>query len=268
MSEESDKEKLVEGTLLSHLLELRERLMRAVIAIVVLAIPCIYYANPLFDFLAKPLAAQLPAGSSLIATGVMTTFTTPLKLSFMVAVFAAMPYVLYQLWGFVAPGLYRHEKRFAVPLLVSSILLFYVGVAFAFFLVFPMMFKFFVATTPHGVQMMTDINSYMDFALTMFFAFGIAFEVPVAVVLLVLTGLVKVEKLTEWRGYVVIGIFVVAAILTPPDALSQCMMAVPMWILYEAGIIFARTMTRGRRKDAAPEEATSQDETPKDDGNS
>ena len=261
MSEESDKEKLVEGTLLSHLLELRERLMRAVIAIVVLFIPAAFYSNPIFDFLAKPLSAQLPKGSSLIATGVMTTFTTPLKLSFMVALFAAMPYVLYQLWGFVAPGLYRHEKRFAVPLLVSSIVLFYVGVAFAYFLVFPMMFSFFVATTPHGVQMMTDINSYMDFALTMFFAFGVAFEVPVAVVLLVLTGLVKVEKLTEWRGYVVIGIFIIAAILTPPDALSQCMMAVPMWLLYEAGIIFARTMTRGRKKDDEPE-----DETPKDGG--
>jgi sec-independent protein translocase protein TatC len=262
MSEEPDKEKLVEGTLLSHLLELRERLMRAVIAIVVLFIPCAIYSNPIFDFLARPLSAQLPKGSSLIATGVMTTFTTPLKLSFMVAVFGAMPYVLYQLWGFVAPGLYRHEKRFAVPLLVSSILLFYVGVAFAYFLVFPMMFSFFVATTPHGVQMMTDINSYMDFALTMFFAFGVAFEVPVAVVLLVLTGLVKVEKLTEWRGYVVIGIFIVAAILTPPDALSQCMMAVPMWLLYEAGIIFARTMTRDRKPDEPPA-----DEAPKDGGN-
>jgi sec-independent protein translocase protein TatC len=166
----------------------------------------------------------------------------------MVALFIAMPVVLQQLWGFVAPGLYRHEKRFAVPLLVSSILLFYVGVSFAYFFVFPLMFQFFAATTPAGVQMMTDINNYLDFALTMFFAFGVAFEVPIAVVLLVLTGMVDIKKLSAARGYVVIGIFVIAAILTPPDALSQCMMAIPMWLLYEAGIIFARIMTRGRPK--------------------
>ena len=254
MSEESDKEKLVEGTLLSHLLELRERLMRAVIAIVVLFIPAAFYSNPIFDFLAKPLSAQLPKGSSLIATGVMTTFTTPLKLSFMVALFAAMPYVLYQLWGFVAPGLYRHEKRFAVPLLVSSIVLFYVGVAFAYFLVFPMMFSFFVATTPHGVQMMTDINSYMDFALTMFFAFGVAFEVPVAVVLLVAMGIVNVEKLTKIRGYILIVVFIVAAMITPPDAVSMTIMAVPMYLLYEGGILFARIVARSRDRRLAEEE--------------
>jgi sec-independent protein translocase protein TatC len=254
MSEEP--EKLTEGTLLSHLLELRERLMRAVIAIVIALVPCVYYSNPIFEFLSKPLAAQLPQGSSMIATGVMAPFTTPFKLSCMVALFLAMPYVLYQLWSFVAPGLYRREKRFAVPLLVSSILLFYAGVAFAYFFVFPLMFKFFVMTTPSGVQMMTDINEYMDFVLTLFFAFGVAFEVPVAVVLLVITGLVSIEKLVAARGYVIIGIFVIAAILTPPDALSQVMMAVPMWLLYEAGVIFARVMTRDRAAD----------ESSKDDG--
>jgi sec-independent protein translocase protein TatC len=187
----------------------------------------------------------------------MSPFTTPFKLSFMVAVFGAMPVVLGQIWGFVAPGLYRKEKHFAVPLLVSSIVLFYVGVAFAYFLVFPVMFQFFAATTPHGVQMMTDINNYLDFALTMFFAFGVAFEVPIAVVLLAITGLVTVKKLSSARGYVIIGIFVIAAILTPPDALSQTMMALPMWLLYEAGIIFARLMTRGRPKpeDEAGDEA-------------
>jgi len=174
----------------------------------------------------------------------MSPFTTPFKLSFMVAVFIAMPYVLSQIWGFVAPGLYKNEKRFAVPLLLSSIVLFYGGVAFAYFLVFPVMFQFFAATTPVGVQMMTDINNYLDFALTMFFAFGVAFEVPIAVVLLVITGLVPIEKLTAARGYVIIGIFVIAAILTPPDALSQTLMAVPMWLLYEAGLIFARLMQR------------------------
>ena len=261
MSEEPDKEKLVEGTLLSHLLELRTRLMRSVIAIVLLFIPCAYFSNRIFDLLAVPLSDRLPKGSSLIATSVMTTFTTPFKLSFMVAVFLAMPYVLFQLWGFIAPGLYRKEKRFAVPLLASSILLFYVGVAFAYVFVFPLMFKFFIATTPHGVQMMPDINNYMDFALTMFLAFGIAFETPVAVVLLVLVGLVSIEKLTAARGYVIIGIFVVAGFITPPDALSPFMMAIPMWLLYEAGVIFARMMTRDRPKDDA-----STDEAPKGDG--
>jgi len=237
---------LAEGTLLSHLLELRDRLMRALIAVCVIFAPCAYYANNIFEFAARPLLKQLPKGGSLIATSVMSPFTTPFKLSFMVAVFIAMPYVLSQIWGFVAPGLYKNEKRFALPLLLSSIILFYGGVAFAYFLVFPVMFQFFAATTPAGVQMMTDINNYLDFAMTMFFAFGVAFEVPVAVVLLVITGLVPIEKLTAARGYVVIGIFVIAAILTPPDALSQTMMALPMWLLYEAGLIFARIMLRMR----------------------
>ena len=244
----AESEKLVEGTLISHLLELRDRLMRALLAVVVLFLPCAYFANDIFEVLARPLLEQLPKGGSLVATSVMSPFTTPFKLAFMVAVFGAMPVVLGQLWGFVAPGLYRKEKYFAVPLLVSSIVLFYVGVAFAYFLVFPVMFQFFAATTPHGVQMMTDINNYLDFALTMFFAFGVAFEVPIAVVLLAITGLVTVKKLSSARGYVIIGIFVIAAILTPPDALSQTMMALPMWLLYEAGIIFARIMNRGRPK--------------------
>jgi sec-independent protein translocase protein TatC len=175
---------------------------------------------------------------------------TPFKLAFFVALFAAMPYVLYQVWAFVAPGLYRHEKRFALPLLVSSIILFYVGVAFAYFAVFPVMFDFFASTTPAGVRMMTDITSYMDFVLTMFLCFGLAFEVPVIVVLLVLTGLVKVDKLAEIRGYVLIGIFVIAAILTPPDAISQTIMAVPMYLLYEGGLLMARLMQRMRSKTA------------------
>ena len=248
MSEEP--EQLVEGTLISHLLELRTRLVRATVAVLVMFMPCAYYSNQLFEMLARPLLKLLPKGGTLIATSVMSPFTTPFKLSFMVALFAAMPYVLFQLWGFVAPGLYRHEKRFAVPLLVSSILLFYVGVSFAYFFVFPLMFQFFSATTPTGVQMMPDINSYLDFALTMFLAFGVAFEVPIAVVLLAITGLVSIKKLTEMRGYVVIGIFVIAAIFTPPDALSMCMMAIPMWLLFEGGIIFARIMTRGKEKPA------------------
>jgi sec-independent protein translocase protein TatC len=256
MTPGSDKENLAEGTLLSHLLELRTRFMRAGIAVAVAFVPCAIYANDIFQFLAEPLKAKLPKGGSLIATSVMSPFTTPFKLSFMIALFIAMPVVLGQLWGFVAPGLYRHEKRFAVPLLISSILLFYVGVGFAYFLVFPVMFEFFVGTTPQGVQMMTDINSYLDFALTMFFAFGVAFEVPIAVVLLALTGLVSVDKLSSSRGYVIIGIFVIAAVLTPPDALSQTAMAIPMWLLYEAGIVLARIMVREQKKSRALHDTT------------
>jgi sec-independent protein translocase protein TatC len=255
----SDSEKLTEGTLLSHLLELRTRLMKAVVSVAILFVPCAIYANEIYEIVSRPLLKQLPKGTSMIATSVMSPFTAPFKLAFMVAVFGAMPYVLGQVWGFVAPGLYRKEKRFAMPLLVSSILLFYVGAAFAYFFVFPVMFQFFAGTTPAGVEMRPDINAYLDFALTMFFAFGIAFEVPIAVVLLAITGLVSVKKLTDARGYVIIGIFVIAAILTPPDALSQTLMAIPMWFLYEAGIIFARVMTRDKNKDG--DEPTDKAET-------
>jgi sec-independent protein translocase protein TatC len=213
-------------------------------------IPLAFFANEVFTFVAQPLIQQLPKGASLIATSVISPFMTPFKLAFFVALFAAMPYVLYQVWAFVAPGLYRHEKRFALPLLLSSIILFYAGVAFAYFAVFPVMFDFFASTTPVGVRMMTDITSYMDFVLTMFLCFGLAFEVPVVVVLLVLTGLVKVDKLAEIRGYVLIGIFVIAAILTPPDAISQTIMAVPMYLLYEGGLLMARLMQRMRSKTA------------------
>ena len=245
----TEPEQLAEGTLISHLLELRDRLLRAFIAVIVVFVPCAFFSNEIFTIVAQPLIDQLPANSSLIATSVISPFMTPFKLAFFVALFVAIPYVLYQIWAFVAPGLYRHEKRFAVPLLVSSIVLFYVGVVFAYFFVFPVMFEFFAATTPKGVRMMTDINSYMDFVLTMFFCFGLAFEVPVVVVLLVLTNLVQVEKLKESRGYVLIAIFVIAAILTPPDAVSQTIMAVPMYLLYEGGIIMARVMNGMRRKD-------------------
>jgi sec-independent protein translocase protein TatC len=248
MSEEP--ETLAEGTLISHLLELRSRLIRALAVVGLFFIPCAYYSNQIFTFIAQPLLDKLPKGGTLIATGVMTPFTTPFKLSFFVALFIAMPYVLYQVWAFVGPGLYRREKRFAIPLMASSIVLFYAGVIFAYVVVFPMIFAFFTSTTPKGVAMMTDITSYMDFALTMFLAFGVAFEVPVAVVLLVLTGLVKLEKLKEHRGYVLIAIFIIAAILTPPDALSQCVMAVPMYLLYEGGLLMAHIMRRMQRSAA------------------
>ncbi|MBX3693848.1 MAG: twin-arginine translocase subunit TatC [Steroidobacteraceae bacterium] len=248
MSEEP--ERLAEGTLLSHLLELRDRLLRAFLAVIVAFAPCAFYADEIFSFLAQPLLDKLPTGGSLIATSVISPFMTPFKLAFFVAVFIAMPVVLYQVWAFVAPGLYRRERRFAVPLLVSSVLLFYAGAAFAYVAVFPVMFQFFANTAPAGVMMMTDISNYMDFALTMFFAFGVAFEMPVAVVLVVLAGLVRVEKLAKARGYVLIGIFVAAAFLTPPDAISQSIMAIPMYLLYEGGLVMARIMQRMRREAA------------------
>jgi sec-independent protein translocase protein TatC len=246
-----ESEPLLEGTLISHLLELRTRMMRAFVAVMLVFIPCAFYSNQLFEWLSRPLLMQLPAHSLLISTSITAPFTTPLKLSFVVALVAAMPYVLYELWAFVAPGLYRHEKSFAVPLLVSAVVLFYTGVAFAYYLVFPLMFNFFVNTTPHGVQMMADITTYMDFVLMLLFSFGVAFEVPVAVVLLVMMGLVKLEKLTQIRGYILIGVFIVAAILTPPDAMSMTIMAVPMYLLYEGGILFARLVVRSREREQA-----------------
>ena len=235
-----DGEPLAEGTLVSHLLELRGRLLRVVIAVVVCFIPLAFFQDRLFTLVAQPLIDKLPSGTSLIATSVISPFMAPLKLTIIVALFAAMPYVLYQVWAFVAPGLYKHERRFAFPLMVSSIVLFYAGVAFAYYIVFPLMFGFLTSTTPIGVKMMTDISQYLDFTLLLFLAFGMAFEVPVAVVLLVATGLVKIEVLKRNRGYMVLAIFVVAAFLTPPDAVSQTFMAVPMYLLYELGIVFAQ----------------------------
>jgi len=249
-----EPEPLAEGTLISHLLELRDRLLRALIAIFIVFVPLVFFSNDLFTLVARPLIEKLPEGTSLIATSVVAPFMTPLKLALIAAIFVAMPYVLYQIWGFVAPGLYRREKRFALPLFASSVVLFYVGVGFAYFIVFPLMFGFLTTTTPEGVLMMTDISSYLDFTLLLFFAFGIAFEVPIAVVLLASTGLVKVETLQKSRGYVLLGIFVVAAFLTPPDAISQSFMAVPMYILYELGILFARYLARNRPTEAAAQE--------------
>lgn len=243
-----EREDLAEGSLISHLVELRDRLMRAMIATGIVFVPCAIYANELFTLVATPLIEKMPKGTSMIATSLISPFIAPLKLSLFVALFIAMPYVLYQAWAFVAPGLYKQEKRFAVPLVVSSILLFYCGVAFAYFVVFPTMFSFFTTTAPVGVQMMTDMANYLDFVLLLFFAFGIAFEIPVATVLLASTGMVSVETMGKNRGYVLLGIFVVAAFLTPPDALSQIFMGVPMYLLYEIGILGSRLLLRQRQK--------------------
>jgi len=241
-SQDPGQEKLAEGTLISHLVELRSRLMKAAAAILVLFIGLVPFAETIFTLVATPLMNQLPEGATMIATQVASPFLTPFKTTFFVALFLAMPVILYQLWQFVAPGLYKKEKRFAFPLLVSSIVLFYAGVAFAYYVVFPLMFRFFAAVAPEGVTMMTDINAYLDFILTLFFAFGMAFEVPIATVMLVWTGLVKTEALRKARAYVFLGSFVIGMFLTPPDAISQTLLAVPIYLLYEAGLVMCRVM--------------------------
>jgi sec-independent protein translocase protein TatC len=229
-----------QSRLIDHLIELRSRLMRAVVGLLVVLVALLPFANRLYAWLAEPLLAKLPAGGKLIATGVASPFFAPVKLAFFAAVFATMPWLLYQAWSFVAPGLYQREKRLATPLLVSSVLLFYAGCAFAYFLVLPAVFGFLTKVTPEGVAMMTDIQAYLDFVLVIFLAFGASFELPVALVILVLLGWVTPKQLREWRGYAVVGIFVIAAVITPPDVVSQLLLAVPMMILYEAGIIAAR----------------------------
>ena len=254
MSDSGD-EKLPESTLLSHLLELRDRLLRALVAMFVISIPCLYFANEIFTWLSAPLRAQLPEGTRLIATSVVAPFMTPFKLALLAAIFFAMPVILYQVWAFIAPGLYRHERRFALPLFVSSVILFYAGAAFAYFVVFPVIFGFFVSTTPAGADYLPDITQFMDFAVLLFFAFGLAFEIPVATVLLVRTGLVKREALAKNRGYVLLAIFVIAAFLTPPDPVSQTLMALPMYALYEAGLLMSRALVPARPADAKQDPA-------------
>jgi len=239
MNEPGEPGGLAEGTLISHLLELRDRLLKAMLAVGICFVPCAFYMNQIFSFVAKPLIAKLPAGATMIATSVVAPFTVPFKLALVLSIGLAIPIVLYQAWAFVAPGLYKHEKKLAIPLLISSIILFYLGAAFAYYVVFPVMLSFFVATTPPGVQMMTDMGSYLDFVMVLLLAFGLAFEVPVATVLLVWTGFVKIKALKKNRGFVLLGIFIFAAFVTPPDAVSQSAMAVPMYLLYEIGIIMA-----------------------------
>ncbi|ADE10874.1 twin-arginine translocase subunit TatC [Sideroxydans lithotrophicus] len=228
--------------LISHLLELRKRLLNSAVALLLVFICLFPWASNLYALLARPLLSKLPAGGQMIATDVTTPFFVPLKVAMMAAFLIALPYILYQAWRFVAPGLYVNEKRWILPLLVSSVLLFFSGMAFAYFVVFPVVFGFITSAAPHGVAVMTDIDKYLSFVLSMFMAFGLAFQVPIAVVLLVKTGVVSTAKLREARPYVVVGAFVVGAIFTPPDVVSQCMLATPLWLLYEAGIVVASWM--------------------------
>jgi sec-independent protein translocase protein TatC len=229
---------------MSHLIELRDRLLRCVVALLLVFICLFPWARELYNFLAQPMLASLPAGGQLIATEVTAPFFVPVKVTMMAALVIALPYLLYQIWAFVAPGLYAHEKKFVVPLIITSTLLFLCGMAFAYFLVFPVVFHFMVTIAPEGVAVMTDIGKYLDFVLGLFLAFGVTFEVPVAVVILVRVGLVTVAKLKEIRPYVIVGAFVIGAIFTPPDVVSQIMLAVPLWVLYEVGIFVSQWVAK------------------------
>jgi sec-independent protein translocase protein TatC len=233
-----------QDTFISHLVELRDRLLRAILAVIVVFLCLFPWARELYAILAQPLIAALPAGGQMIATDVVGVFLVPVKVAFLVAFVIALPYVLYQVWAFVAPGLYVHEKRLVAPLVFASSALFLIGMSFAYFLVFPVVFKFMASIAPEGVAWMTDIEKYLSFALTTFVAFGVTFEVPIAVIVLVRVGVVSIEKLKEIRPYVIVGAFVIGAIFTPPDVISQVMLAVPLWFLYELGIIVARLIGR------------------------
>lgn len=247
MSDDADKreaepEEALEGemTLVEHLVELRDRLLRVLLSVVIFLLLLFPFANDLYTLLARPLLKHMPQGTSMIATEVASPFLTPFKLALVLAIFISMPVALYQLWAFVAPGLYKHEKKLVFPLMITSTILFYLGMAFAYYVVFPLMFAFFNATVPEGVAIMTDISKYLDFVLKIFFAFGIAFEVPIATILLVWAGFTTPEALAAKRPYVIVGAFVLGMLLTPPDAISQTLLAIPMWVLFELGIFFSR----------------------------
>lgn len=237
-----------EQPFMSHLLELRDRILRMVVAIFVVFLGLFPFANDIYIFVAEPLMARLPDGTSMIATGVAAPFLTPFKLSLMASVFVSMPFILYQFWAFVAPGLYQHEKKLVIPLLVSSSFLFYLGMLFAYYVVFPLVFAFFIGTTPDGVAVMTDISEYLDFILTLFFAFGVAFEVPIATILVVWMGMTTPRDLGRKRPYVIVGAFVIGMVLTPPDVISQTLLALPMWVLFEAGILFSKFFVRAEEE--------------------
>ena len=240
MSEQSSDQTQHSLPLITHLLELRDRILRVVIVVLVIFFSLVYFANDIYHYIAIPLTSQLPIGSSMIATGVATPFFTPIKLTIVLSIFVAIPAILHQVWAFIAPGLYKHERRLIAPLVISSALLFYLGMMFAYYVVFPLAFSFFTSTAPEGVTIATDISSYLDFVLKLFFAFGLAFEIPVATLVLCWTGATTPEALRAKRPYIVVAAFVFGMLLTPPDVISQTLLAVPMLILFELGLLFAR----------------------------
>lgn len=226
--------------LVEHLIELRDRLLRCLGAVLAVFLLLFYFANDIYAFAAEPLQKFLPEGSTMIATEVASPFLTPFKLTLVLSVFISVPFILYQAWAFIAPGMYKNEKRFALPLLASSVVLFYLGMAFAYYVVFPLVFRFFTSIGPESVTVMTDINRYLDFILKLFFAFGLAFEIPIATVLLIWSGITTAENLAKKRRYIIVGCFVLGMLLTPPDIISQALLALPMWLLFELGIIMGR----------------------------
>lgn len=250
--------------LISHLLELRNKLLRAIGSVLLVFICLVYWANDIYHYMAIPLMQALPESSSMIATDVAAPFFAPFKLTLVLSFFIAIPYVLFQIWSFVAPGLYKHEKRLVVPLLASSTLLFYLGIAFAYYVVFPVVFGFFTSVAPDGVEVATDISSYLSFILKLFFAFGLAFEIPVAVVLLCWAGVTTPEELKKKRPYIVVGAFIVGMLLTPPDIISQTMLAIPMLVLFEGGLIAARFYSKGEsEEDEDEDDSTEESESSK-----
>jgi sec-independent protein translocase protein TatC len=243
-----------EQPLVSHLIELRDRVLRMVLAVLAIFLILFPFANDLYTAIAGPMREALPAGSTMISTKPIDPFLIPFKLSLQLSLFIAVPFILYQFWAFVAPGLYKHEKRLVMPLLVSSTLLFYLGMAFAYFVVFPLVFTFLASTAPEGIEVATDMGSYLDFVMTLFFAFGVAFEVPIATIILVWMGITTPEKLREKRPYVVVGTFVIGMFLTPPDIISQTLLALPMWVLFELGLVFSKGFVRKAEEPEASEE--------------
>ena len=245
-----------EQTLVTHLKELRTRLLRCVLLVLIIFGGLFYFANDIYLFVAQPLQQLLPEGATMIATDVASPFLTPFKLTMVLAIFASVPFILFQIWSFIAPGMYQHEKRLAIPLLISSVLLFYAGMAFAYYVVFPLVFGFFTSVGPSGIAIMTDINRYLDFVLKLFFAFGIAFEIPIATILIIWTGLISAKDLASKRPYVIVGCFIVGMLLTPPDIISQALLAFPMWLLFEAGLLFSKLLI--------PKQANVTDDTDQD----
>jgi sec-independent protein translocase protein TatC len=234
---------------IGHLMELRDRLLRSVVVVIIIFLGAFPFANDIYHILALPLVSNLPEGGSMIATGVISPFLTPLKLAFIMSIFAAFPYLIFQAWAFIAPGLYKHEKKLAVPLIISSAILFYVGILFAYFIVLPNVFTFMMSMAIDGVTHAPDITYYLDFTLKMFFAFGIAFEVPIATILLVLGGVTTPQSMAEKRPYIIVGAFIFGMLLTPPDPASQVMLAIPMWLLFEVGLLFSRALKKNDAED-------------------
>jgi len=239
-------------TLTGHLVELRERLIRALLIILAIFLCLFYFANDLYTILSEPLTALLPAGTTMIATDVTSPFFAPFKLTIVLALFLSMPFILHQCWSFISPGLYKHERKLAIPLLISSILLFYTGLAFAYFVVFPLLFGFFTTVGPENVAIMTDIGSYLNFVLKLFFAFGIVFEIPIATMLIIWSGITTAKALRSKRPFIIVGCFVIGMLLTPPDMISQSLLALPMWLLFEAGILMSSLI--GRKRSSESEE--------------